>query len=148
PEVVRKLGDLAPHFTMDRRVMVLLAAKDSLPAELQPLAAPYTFALPTAGELKTVAKALIERIRKERPLRVELTDAEMDTCVDRLRGMTTFEAERTLSQAIVRDNGLTKADVEYIVSIKKELLKRDGPLEYIAPTEKRAQVGGFATPQA
>jgi len=148
PEIVRKLEDLAPHFTMDRRVIVLLAAKDSLPAELQPLAAPYTFALPTAAELKTVAKALIERIRKERPLRVELTDAEMDTCVDRLRGMTAFEAERTLSQAIVRVNGLTKSDIDYIVSIKKELLKRDGLLEYIAPEENLAQVGGFATLKA
>src|SRR4030095_3212158 len=113
----------------------------------QPLAAPYTFALPTAPELKAVATALIERIRKERPLRVELTDAEMDACVDRLRGMTAFEAERTLSQAIVRDNGLTKTDIEYIVSIKKELLKRDGLLEYIAPRGNLAQVGGFATLQ-
>lgn len=148
PEIVRKLEDLAPHFTMDRRVIVLLAAKDSLPAGLQPLAAPYTFALPTAAELKTVARALIERIRKERPLRVELTEAEMDACVDRLRGMTAFEAERTLSQAIVRDNGLTKDDIEYIVSIKKELLKRDGLLEYLAPEENLAQVGGFATLKA
>jgi ATP-dependent protease Clp ATPase subunit len=64
PEIVRKLEDLAPQFTMDRRVIVLLAAKDALPAELQPLAAPYTFALPTAVELKAVAKALVNRIRK------------------------------------------------------------------------------------
>ena len=63
PEIVRKLEDLAPSFTMDRRVIVLLAPKDALPPELQPLAAPYTFALPTAPELKAVAKALIERIR-------------------------------------------------------------------------------------
>src|SRR6266850_920521 len=98
--------------------------------------------------LNKVAKALIERIRKERPLRVQLTDAELDTCVDRLRGMTAFEAERTLSQAIVRDNGLDKDDIEYIVSIKKELLKRDGLLEYIAPEENLAQVGGFATLKA
>jgi ATPase family associated with various cellular activities (AAA)/AAA+ lid domain len=148
PEIVRKLEDLAPKFTMDRRVIVLLATKDSLPAELQPLAAPYAFALPTPAELKTVAKALIERIREERPLRVQLSEAELDTCVDRLRGMTAFEAERTLSQAIVRDNGLTKDDIDYIVSIKKELLKRDGLLEYIAPEENLAQVGGFATLKA
>ena len=148
PEIVRKLEDLAPHFAMDRRVIVLLAAKDALPPELQPLAASYTFALPTAAELKAVARALIERIRKERPLRVQLSEAEMDACVDRLRGMTAFEAERTLSQAIVRDNGLTRDDIEYIVSIKKELLKRDGLLEYIAPEENLAQVGGFATLKA
>ncbi|HEU5193363.1 MAG TPA: AAA family ATPase, partial [Methylomirabilota bacterium] len=89
-----------------------------------------------------------ERIRKERPLRVQLSEAEMDACVERLRGMTAFEAERTLSQAIVRDNGLTRDDIEYIVSIKKELLKRDGLLEYIAPEENLAQVGGFATLKA
>jgi len=40
PEIVRRVLDIAPHFAMDRRVIVLLAAKDALPAELQSLARP------------------------------------------------------------------------------------------------------------
>jgi len=77
------------------------------------------FALPSATELKAVAKALIERLRRERPIRVELTDADLDACIDRLRGMTAFEAERTLSQAIMRDNALTRDDVDVIVAIRR-----------------------------
>jgi hypothetical protein len=148
PEIVRRVLDIAPHFAMDRRVIVLLAAKNALPAELQSLAAPYVFALPSAMELKAVAKALIDRLRRERPIRVELTDADLDACIDRLRGMTAFEAERTLSQAIMRDNALTRDDVDVIVAIKKELLRRDGLLEYVAPEENLAEVGGFATLKA
>ena len=34
PEIVRRVLDIAPQFAMDRRVIVLLAAKDALPAEL------------------------------------------------------------------------------------------------------------------
>jgi hypothetical protein len=148
PEMVRRVLDIAPHFTMDRRVIVLLAAKDALPVELQSFAAPYVFALPSATELKAAAKALIERLRRERPIRVELNDADLDACVDRLRGMTAFEAERALSQAIMRDSALTRDDVDVIVAIKKELLRRDGLLEYVAPEENLAEVGGFTTLKA
>jgi SpoVK/Ycf46/Vps4 family AAA+-type ATPase len=133
---------------MDRRVIVLLAAPDALPRELQPLVGCHTFALPTAAELKAVVRAVIERIRRERPLRVELTDTELDACVVRLRGLTAFEAERTLTRAIVRDNALTAADLDVIVDLKREMLRRDGVLEYIAPEENLAQVGGFATLKA
>jgi hypothetical protein len=148
PEIVRRLLDIAPLFTMDRRVIVLLASKDALPAELQSLAAPYVFALPGAAELKTVAQALIARLRREQPIRVELTDADLDACVDRLRGMTVFEAERTLSQAIMRDNALTRDDIDVIIGLKKELLRRDGLLEYVSPEENLAEVGGFAALKA
>ncbi len=102
PEIVRRVLDIAPHFTMDRRVIVLLAAKDALPAELQSFAASYAFALPSATELKAAAKALIERLRRERPIRVELNDADLDACIDRLRGMSAFEAERTLFFQAIR----------------------------------------------
>jgi hypothetical protein len=148
PEIVRKLQDLAPHFTMDRRVIVLLAAKDALPGPLQALAAPFAFALPGAAELKAVAQGLVERVRRERPIRVELTEADWDGFVERLRGMTAFEAERALSRALARDHALTGADLDGIVEIKRELLRRDGLLEYLAPEENLGEIGGFATLKA
>jgi hypothetical protein len=52
--VVRKCLDLAPAFGHDRRVIVLSAVKVELPAELEPLTARLTLALPDADELKRV----------------------------------------------------------------------------------------------
>ena len=123
PEIVRRVLDIAPHFAMDRRVIVLLAAKDALPAELQSLAAPYVFALPSATGAEGGGQGGAHRAaatRAAHPRRADLTPTSTPR-IDRLRGMTAFEAERTLSQAIMRDNALTRDDVDVIVATKKAI---------------------------
>src|SRR5215470_9674508 len=66
-----------------------------------------------------------------------------DRLVDRLRGFTAFEAERAITRAILRDNTLDAKDVDFIVELKKEMLRKDGVLEYVSPEENLAEVGGF-----
>ncbi|MBI4635801.1 MAG: AAA family ATPase [Candidatus Rokubacteria bacterium] len=148
PEVVRKLQDLAPQFTMDRRVITLSGAKVALPAELHTLAAFFTFDLPDVAELRSLTRRLIARLSRERPIRIELSDAELDQFVERMRGLTAFEAERALTKAMLKGSALTREDFELIVEIKRELLGKEGVLEYVAPEENLAQVGGFATLKA
>ncbi len=148
PEVVRKVRDLAPRFTADRRAIVLSGARVPLPPELAPLAASFALGLPGPAELKRLAERLLARLARERPVRVELEPGELDEFVERLRGLTAFEAERALTRAILRDSALTRADLEVIVEVKRELLRREGVLDYVAPDENLAQVGGFAALKA
>ena len=63
--------------------------------------------------------------------------------VERLRGLTLFEAERALRRAILRDRALTSQDLEYLAELKRELLRQDGLLEYFTAEERLADVGGF-----
>ena len=72
-----------------------------------------------------------------------LSSADLDRLVDRLRGFTAFEAERAITRAILRDNTLDAKDVDFIVELKKEMLRKDGVLEYVSPEENLAEVGGF-----
>jgi SpoVK/Ycf46/Vps4 family AAA+-type ATPase len=74
---------------------------------------------------------------------VRLPDADLDRLVERLRGFTAFEAERAVTRAIVQDRTLDAGDIDTIIEIKKELLRKDGVLEYVAPEENLAEVGGF-----
>ncbi len=143
PAVVRKCLDLAPAFGHDRRVIVMSAAKVELPSELEPLTARLTLALPGADELKSVVKRVVAECSRERPVSMGLSPGDLDRLVDRLRGFTEFEAERAITQAILRDNTLDARDIDFIVELKKEMLRKDGVLEYISPEENLAEVGGF-----
>ena len=107
--VARKCLDLAPAFGHDRRVIVMSAVRVELPSELEPLTARFTLDLPGAEELKSVDTG---------------RSPDLDRLVDRLRGFTTFEAERAITQAILRDNTLDARDIDLIVEIKKEMLRR------------------------
>src|SRR5438093_2774682 len=143
PAVVRKCLDLAPAFGHDRRVIVMSAAKVELPSELEPLTARLTLALPGADELKSVVKRVVAECSRERPVSMGLSPGDLDRLVDRLRGFTEFEAERAITQAILRDNTLDARDIDFIVELKKEMLRKDSVLEYISPEENLAEVGGF-----
>jgi SpoVK/Ycf46/Vps4 family AAA+-type ATPase len=143
PAVVRKCLDLAPAFGHDRRVIVMSAVKVELPAELEPMTARLTLALPDAAELKSVVKRVVADCSRERPVSMGLSPADLDRLVDRLRGFTAFEAERAITQAIVRDNTLDARDIDFIIELKKQMLRKDGVLEYVSPEENLAEVGGF-----
>jgi SpoVK/Ycf46/Vps4 family AAA+-type ATPase len=148
PAVLRKCLDLAPAFGHDRRVIVFSAVKVELPAELETLTARLTLDLPGLEELKRVVTRTVAACSRERPVSMGLSPADLDRLVDRLRGFTEFEAERAITQAIVRDNTLDARDIDFIVELKKDMLRKDGVLEYVAPEENLAEVGGFKTLKA
>src|SRR6266404_73604 len=143
PAVVRKCLDLAPAFGHDRRVIVMSAVKVELPSELAPLAARFTLDLPGPDELKSVVRRVVTDCAREHPVSMALSPADLDRLVDRLRGFTAFEAERAITRAILRDHTLDAGDIDLVVEIKKEMLRKDGVLEYVSPEENLAEVGGF-----
>jgi SpoVK/Ycf46/Vps4 family AAA+-type ATPase len=144
PPVVRKLLDLAPEFEHDRRVIIFSGVKIELPSELSALTAAHALELPAADELKRIVKRAIEACERDGPVKVALAPADLDRLVERLRGFTAFEAGRAVTRAILKNRSLGARDIETIVEIKKELLRKEGVLEYIAPEENLAEVGGFA----
>jgi SpoVK/Ycf46/Vps4 family AAA+-type ATPase len=142
--VVRRLLDLAPVMEEDRRSIVMSAPHVVLPAELEKRAAFFRFALPTAVELEGLAKTVVASLKRDHKVRIEISDADFDRLVDRLRGMTMFEAERALTQVMLRDLTLTGDDIEGLVDVKKELLGRDGVLEFVAFEHGVDGIGGLS----
>src|SRR5262245_7988697 len=143
PEIVRKLQDLAPSFKMDRRVIVLSAAQLSLPPELEALAGTFTTDLPSPEALKAIAQRVVAELSRLRPVRVDLAPDDFDRLIERMKGFTELEAERAITKTVLRDGALSRGGLEAMVEIKKELLQKEGILEYIAPEENLAEVGGF-----
>ncbi len=144
-EVVRKLRDIARPLSKARRAVVLSAPQIDLPVELEKLAAFIRLDLPTMEELTLLAKRVIADLSRQHQIQVELAPEEFDRLVEDLKGLTLFEAERLLNRAVLDDLALTRKDLDLIVEIKKELLQKDGVLEYVASAEKMSQVGGLQT---
>ena len=142
-EVVRKLHDLARPFAKDRRALIITAPHITLPAELEKLAAFFRLDLPTEKELKLLTKKVIKDLSREHRIKVELSADEFDRLVEGMKGLTLFEAERALTKAILRDLALTQRDLEVIIETKRELLEKDGVLEYFPAEEGMGEIGGL-----
>ena len=65
-----------------------------------------------------------------------------------LKGLTVMEAEKILTKAILEDGMLTAEDVRHVIAAKKEVIEREGLLEYYPAEESFAQVADLATLKA
>ena len=115
--VLRELLDLARHFEMDQRTLVLSGPDVSVPARLRHLCASWHLPLPTEDELRTLAQRVIQDFSGPVPVRVDLGEGGLDKLVEGLKGMTAVEAERALCAAVaddlaLTDDDLTRLDVE------------------------------------
>lgn len=142
-EVVRQLQDLARPFAKDRRALIITAPQITLPPELEKLAAFFRMDLPTEKELKLLAKNVVKNLSREHRIKVEISSDEFDRLVEGMKGLTLFEAERALTKAILRDLALTRRDLEVIIETKRELLEKEGVLEYFPPEGGMAEIGGL-----
>jgi SpoVK/Ycf46/Vps4 family AAA+-type ATPase len=143
PEVVRKLQDLARPFARDRRALIVAAPAITLPAELEKLAAFFRLDLPSEGELKLLVKRVVKDLSRHHKIKVELSPEEFDRLVEGLKGLTLFEAERAVTKAVLHDLALTRRDLDVILQIKRELLEKEGILEYVPVDEGMGDIGGL-----
>ncbi len=142
-EIVRKLEDLARTFAKARRAIVLSAPRIELPPELEKLVAFFRLDLPTAEELRRLATDVVAELSRQHRIRMELSPADFDRLIDAMRGLTLFEAERALTKVVLDDLALTVRDLDRIIEMKKQLLEKEGILEYFPPEEGLAEIGGL-----
>jgi len=109
-----------------------------IPIELEKEVAVLDFALPSMKELQGVLDNQLSLTRGK-----ALTDETREKLVKAALGLTKDEAEKVYRKAQVTANKLTEAEVEIVLSEKKQLIKRNGILEYIEDDETLASVGGL-----
>jgi SpoVK/Ycf46/Vps4 family AAA+-type ATPase len=76
---------------------------------------------------------------------VDQTPDETQRLLQNLRGLTLLEAEKVLTKAIIEDGQLSPDDIRKVVEAKKQLIEREGLLEYYPVEESLAEVADLAT---
>jgi len=142
PLLVRKLREVLPAFTNDRRALVLSGHGVRLPPEIGKQGVPYRLSLPDLEEIKTELRKVVRRAAREEQVRIEIGEEEADGMARELQGLTRDEIRRTLRRAMVADGRLTRADIDLIRAAKRESLGQTGLLEFI-PTVEMEPIGGM-----
>lgn len=138
PDVIRWLRDAIASFKDTHKTIVLMSPVLEVPIELEKEVAVLDYALPDMSELNQVLTQQIEQNRMRRPsteTREKLLKAAL--------GLTRDEAEKVYRKAQVMAGRLTEAEVEIVLSEKKQLIRRNGILEYIEEDETLDSVGGL-----
>jgi ATP-dependent 26S proteasome regulatory subunit len=141
--VVRRLRDVAQRFCTQRQTIIITAPSISLPQELTSLIEYLELPLPDIQRLRAVVEMVYSRLAKTHTLKSQLDSLGIQAVAENLRGLTEEEAERAVSQAVLKHYALCPEVVTDILEAKKNLLRRSGMLEFIESSDNMANIGGL-----
>jgi SpoVK/Ycf46/Vps4 family AAA+-type ATPase len=138
PAVTRWLRDAIASFKETSKTIILMSPVQQVPVELEKEVVVLDYPLPSMTELNEVLSTHLEEHRGRR-----LTTDAREKLLKAALGLTKDEAERVYRKAQVTRSQLTEEEVEIILSEKKQLIRRNGILEYIEEDETLDSVGGL-----
>ncbi|NEO86602.1 MAG: AAA family ATPase [Spirulina sp. SIO3F2] len=137
--VKRALRDAIAAFKGSDRTLILMSPVQDIPLELEKDAVLLDFAPPTAPEL---AKVLDKQLNATGQIQ-QLSPIGKEKLVQAALGLTEDEAEKVYRKAFVKAQQLTPHEVGIIHSEKKQIIRRNGILEYIEEDETMSAIGGL-----
>jgi ATPase family associated with various cellular activities (AAA) len=141
--IVRKLRDISEKFRRARRAIFILAPSVVIPVELEKDVARFTLSLPDEQELGEVAAATLRDLQRQYKIQVNLPPGQGPLVARALGGLTGQEARRVLNQAVLEKMKLDLGAISLIRSVKGSLVRDQGVLEFLEPSEDLKSVGGL-----
>lgn len=138
PPTTRWLRDAIASFKGADKSIILMSPLQNIPIELEKDAVVLDFDLPDMGELNQVLSAQLDKTKGRR-----ITTEVREKLLKAALGLTKDEAEKVYRKARVQAGRLTETEVEIVLTEKKQLIRRNGILEYIEEDETIAAVGGL-----
>ncbi len=107
---------------------------------LAALATEFPLPTPTEHELRDLLTRLVEDVGGRQRLDVAMTPSEVDRLLRQLQGLTLIEAEKILTKAMVEDGRLTADDISHVIDAKKDVIEREGLLEYYPVDDRMPEI--------
>jgi ATP-dependent 26S proteasome regulatory subunit len=138
PATTRWLRDAIASFKGTEKIIILMSPIQQVPIELEKEVVVLDFSLPDLTELNQVLSHQLEQVKTRR------TSGEgREKLLKAALGLTRDEAEKVYRKAYVKAGRLTEAEVDIVLSEKKQLIRRNGILEYIEEDETIDSIGGL-----
>jgi len=136
--------------SMERRegALVLTGEGVELPATLKEIAALVTLPGPSDEEFRELLGRIVRDLSLRQSVEVSLSREETSTLVKALSGLTLMEAGKILTKAIVEDGALTSNDIRHVIDAKREIVEREGLLEYFPAETTMAGVADLRSLKA
>jgi hypothetical protein len=142
--LVRRLRDVAQAADAQRATIVLSGPSIELPAELRPLAARWTLALPAREELTALVLETFKELNHGHNYRYQMKREELDRFVGQLSGLSAPEAKRVVARCVLDDGALDISDLAIALEAKRDRVENTGVLEFEDAKQGVVELGGLA----
>jgi len=137
--------DAARSMESRNGLVVLTGEGAELPSTLKEVSATVTLPGPTDEEFRELLGRIVRDLSAKSHVEVSLTREETTALVKHLSGLTLMEAGKILTKAIVEDGLLSAEDIHHVVEAKRQVIEREGLLEYYPAEATMAGVADLRT---
>jgi AAA+ superfamily predicted ATPase len=139
-----KLKDAAKQFLSKEGCIIITGrVPEQIPNSLKGLSTVVKLPLPDDTEFRLLTERIYRDLSKQLPIELHLTKADMGQILKNLHGLTLLEAEKILTKAMVEDGRLDPKDIDAVTQAKKEIIEREGLLEYYPVEATMADIAGL-----
>jgi ATP-dependent 26S proteasome regulatory subunit len=146
PAVTRWLRDAIASFKENYKTIVLMSPIQQVPIELEKEVAVVDYPLPNMEELNHVLSSQLDQARRDPMSRRsdanKITTETREKLLSAALGLTRDEAEKVYRKAYVTAGRLTESEVDIVLSEKRQLIRRNGILEYLEEEGTLSDIGG------
>jgi SpoVK/Ycf46/Vps4 family AAA+-type ATPase len=139
PQVRRKLRSASQRLKFTKKTILLTSPITKTPIELSDELVNLEFPLPDADDLREI----LQKFTQTKGMRVNLTPLGQEKMVQAALGLTSAQANRVFSKAIVSDGVLDDKAIDLVTEEKKEIIRESEALEFFPYIELPDDVGGL-----
>lgn len=143
--LVSLIRDAARSMEKVDGAVVLTGADTELPPSLKEVSATVTLPGPSDEEFRELLGRIVRDLSARGHVEVALTREETATLVKHLSGLTLMEAEKILTKSIVEDGSLNSSDIHHVIKAKRQVVEREGLLEYYPAEATMAGIADLRT---
>lgn len=141
--VKRGLRDLASSLRFTYTSVVILSPPFTIPQELEKDLTIVDFPLPSIEELEDLLGRIEVEVAEAPEYEITKDNSGRRLLLEAALGLTLSEAENVFAKALVKASRLTEAEVPFIFSEKRQIIRKSGLLEYVDIHENFEDIGGL-----
>lgn len=141
--IVRKLKEIALHLKSSYKTIIIISPVLELPVELEKEICLLHFPLPGLEELAELLDGILHEVSAAPEVVIDLEPEGRERLLRAALGLTWGEAENVFAKVLVRNKRLSGDDVDEVLSEKRQIIRKNGLLEFFDAEEDFEMVGGM-----
>ena len=131
------------HELLNKRSVIVITDEADIPKSIENLVTHFELPPYSTTEYHQMVSAIIRDLRQRSNIDVALTPEDVHALLEDLKGLSLFEVQKVVSEAVVEDRRLDAQDLIRIRQAKMRIIERSGILEYTPTGLQMSDVAGL-----
>lgn len=138
--IVSMIKDAASQFSRNYGAIIITGQNVAIPESLRTITAVFKMPEPDAEEYRELLGHVLRDLYSRVSVDVTLTEEDTNRLLNNIKGLTLTEAEKVITKIVIEDGKLSSEDIRGVIDAKRDIVERDGVLEYYPVEESMADI--------